>query len=394
MHYLQQQYYIEEIIIAPKLIDNIYEISKQHSDNTFLVADENTVRLLNKKVLDKIPHIILPAYHLIASLDIIQLIRSKIRNSDLIVALGSGTINDICKYTSYIEGKEYILFPTAASMNGYTSATASISVNRHKKSFTAHLAKAIYIDIDILINAPTRLTLGGFADFICRSTTQADWLLSNLLLGTQYNELPFTMVYEMEQILLKEYQHLNKKSSEIITLLMQALLTSGFGMVIAGGSYPASQGEHIIAHAMDTLNYSNRSSHGEKIAVTTITMGNLQNKVLSIKNPIMQLSPTKEGEIIECFGINKFIKILEHKKSMQQNAEKIIYEKWNNISNIIQKNLLPIKHLEKIFSEISIPYLPEHLGWNKKQYDQVSKLAFATRDRFTFLDLANCMKLK
>ncbi|OEY86767.1 glycerol-1-phosphate dehydrogenase [Wolbachia pipientis] len=390
MHYLQQQCYIKEIIIEPKLVNNIYEISKQYSDNIFLVVDKNTLKFLNKKILDKVSNIILPA-NVVASLDIIELVKNKAKSSDLIIALGSGTINDICKYTSYIEQKEYILFPTAASMNGYTSATASISVDGYKRSFTAHLAKAIYIDTDILTNAPIRLTLSGFADFICRSTAQADWLLSHLLLGTQYNELPFIMVNEMEQILLKEYQYLNKKSSEIVVLLMQALLISGFGMVISDGSYSASQGEHIIAHAMDIVNYNHCSLHGEKIAVTTMTMGNLQEKILSIKNPIIQRSTIEESEIIEYFGINQFTKILEQKKKYAAKCSKIVHEKWKNIFNIIQQNILPTKHLEKIFSELSMPYLPEHLGWNQKQYHTVANLAFATRDRFTFLDLANCI---
>lgn len=137
----------------------------------FLVADKNTEKLLNKSVLSKIPHFIIHS-NSIASLDIVELIQNKTKNKELIVAFVSGTANDICKYASYLEGKDYISFPTAASMNGYTSANASILLNWQKKSFNAHLAKAIYIDINILINSPLRLTLSGFADFICRSTTQ------------------------------------------------------------------------------------------------------------------------------------------------------------------------------------------------------------------------------
>ena len=38
-----------------------------------------------------------------------------------------------------------------------------------------------------------------------------------------------------------------------IELLMQTLLLSGLGMTIAGGSYPASQGEHMIAHTYEML---------------------------------------------------------------------------------------------------------------------------------------------
>ncbi|MFP3018679.1 MAG: iron-containing alcohol dehydrogenase, partial [Candidatus Tisiphia sp.] len=237
MHYLKQilhqteQTFLREVITDYHLADDIYEICTQHGNDIFLVADENTAKLLNKNVFNKIPNLIIPGRPLakpyiisdasqilssqclttqiqekksvsyaemttdmganlsLASLETVDLVRNKAKDSDLIVAFGSGTVNDICKYASYLEKKDYISFPTAASMNGYTSANASILVNGYKKSFKAHLPRAIYIDIDILANAPLRLTLSGFADFICRSTVQADWLLSHLLLGTEYNEL-------------------------------------------------------------------------------------------------------------------------------------------------------------------------------------------------------------
>ncbi|APR97936.2 sn-glycerol-1-phosphate dehydrogenase [Wolbachia endosymbiont of Folsomia candida] len=328
------------------------------------------------------------------SLEIVDLVRSKAKDSDLIVAFGSGTINDICKYASYLEGKDYISFPTAASMNGYTSANASILVNGHKKSFEAHLPKAIYIDIDILTNAPLRLTLSGFADFICRSTVQADWLLSHLLFGTEYNELPFSLTNDLEQVLLRDYIKLTQKDKDTILSLMKALLTSGSGMVIAKGSYPASQGEHMIAHAMEMITEDYSSLHGEKIAVTTLTMAHLQEQMLSIQNPTIKPSGVDVKHIMECFSNIEFAKTLEQKQTMQQKAEETIRKEWRHISNVIKQNLFPAQHLQKIFAELSIPHLPEHLGWNKEQYCKVVNLAFATRDRFTFLDFANCVEWK
>lgn len=391
MYHLKQilhQTFINEIVVDYNLASSIYEICKQYSNNIFLVADKNTAKLLNKSALSKIPNLVIPA-NSIASLELVELITHQAKNSELIVAFGSGTVNDICKYASYVEGKDYILFPTAASMNGYTSTNASILVNGHKRSFKAHSAKAIYVDINILTNSPLRLTLSGFADFICRSTVQADWLLSHLLLGTEYNELPFIFSHEVEQILLSEYLELAKKSTETVMLLMEALLISGIGMVIAGGSHSASQGEHMIAHAMSIVTPDYSLLHGEQVAVATITMANLQEKILSMRNPVIKSPSVNIDDIKECFGNDEFVKVLEQKQITQQNIDKVIHEKWQDISNIIEKNLLPAESLQRMFSELSIPHLPEHLGWSREQYYKIVNLAFATRDRFTFLDLAN-----
>lgn len=419
MRYLKQILQHTEQVLIREVADNIYEICRQYGNDIFLIADENTAKLLNKNILNKVSHLIIPATPVIpecdagiytsfswipvsstgmtpdgaASLQAVNLVRNKAKDSDLMVAFGSGTVNDICKYASYLEGKDYISFPTAASMNGYSSANASILVDGYKKSFGAHLPKAIYIDTDIIANAPPRLTLSGFADFICRSTVQADWLLSHLLLGTEYNELPFKLVRDLEEILLREHLALAKKDKRVVLLLMEALLISGLGMVMSKGSYSASQGEHMIAHAIEmvTQDYSS-SLHGEKIAVTTITMANLQEEILSIQNPITKPITLDVKHITQCFGNTEFIKILKQKQMMQQKIQEIICKEWSNISSLIKQNLLSAKYLQKVFEDLSIPYLPEHLNWNKEQYCKVVNLTFATRDRFTFLDLAGCIE--
>ncbi|MCV3769730.1 MAG: iron-containing alcohol dehydrogenase, partial [Wolbachia pipientis] len=174
MHYLKQilhqakQTLIGEVIVDHHLVDNIHEICMQYGNDIFLVADENTAEFLSKNIFNKISHLIIPSniigpvtkpyvilnaskillsqfsdtkikekkvwipvssarmisgrevsLNMSASLEIVNLVRNKAKDSDLIVALGSGTVNDICKYASYLEGKNYISFPTAASMNGY-----------------------------------------------------------------------------------------------------------------------------------------------------------------------------------------------------------------------------------------------------------------------------------
>ena len=57
-------------------------------------------------------------------------------------------------------------------------------------------------------------------------------------------------------------------------VLARTLVLSGLGMTICGGSYPASQGEHLISHYIDMLGDPAwpASFHGEHIAVTTLTM--------------------------------------------------------------------------------------------------------------------------
>ncbi len=97
---------------------------------------------------------------------------------DAYVAIGSGTINDLTKYASALEGKPYCVFATAPSMNGYVSLTASITVHGHKLTLPAQAPSGAFFDLGVLADAPARMIRAGLGDSICRTTAQADWLLS------------------------------------------------------------------------------------------------------------------------------------------------------------------------------------------------------------------------
>ncbi|QXK91621.1 iron-containing alcohol dehydrogenase [Neoehrlichia mikurensis] len=385
---------INIIYIDTKLISHFCDIVKLYSSNSFIVADTNTANILGRYAFDMFNHYVIPG-KFCASEMLVDLIRSKSKSSDLIVALGSGTINDICKYVSYIENKDYILFPTAPSMNGYTSLNASITMRDGRKySFNAHLPKAIYIDIDVIVNSPKRLIISGFADFICRSTVRADWLMSHFLLGSDYMELPFIISKESEDALIYYYSGLIYNDKSTIMMLMQALILSGIGMLIIKSSKSASQGEHIIASSIELLDHNNHLLHGEMVGIAMMVMSNLQHKILNI---FPKINPTavNKADIIACFG-KKYAKdfwcilskkMIDYKKAEMLN--KIIAEKWSDIVNLINQNILNPGFLKKIFLDIGCPHTIQHTNWNLVNYRQVANLAFVTRDRFTFLDIAH-----
>ena len=66
--------------------------------------------------------------------------------ADALIAVGSGTINDLCKYASALDRKPYVVFGTAPSMNGYTSVNAAITVGGLKKSLTAQAPAGAFLD--------------------------------------------------------------------------------------------------------------------------------------------------------------------------------------------------------------------------------------------------------
>jgi glycerol-1-phosphate dehydrogenase [NAD(P)+] len=335
---------------------------------------------------------------------------------DVLVAVGGGTINDLCKYAAHLDKKPYVVFPTCASMNGYLSANASISVDNHKTTFAASLPKAVLCDIGIIAKAPSRLSKSGLGDSLARPTAQADWLLSHLLLGTDYNETPFSLIVDVEVELFEGAAGIAKNDAAAIKLLMQLLLLSGIGMTIAGGSYPASQGEHMIAHTYNMLaKTTSRTLHGEEIGITSLHMAKRQQSILNSKPQLCSgefdfdyMSSLFGSELAREFEI-EFSKKQTLVASLREgSADEAIHNqertgllgrahndyfisptKWDEAREKIEKVTMTPSQMENIIKKAELLDNIKALGWNKETYETAYKTARFTRDRFTFLDIKN-----
>ena len=83
---------------------------------------------------------------------------------DAVVAVGSGTINDICKMVALGRDCPQVVFATAPSMNGYTSLSASLTEHGFKRSVRALTPTAAFFDLGVLAAAPSRLIRSGLGD--------------------------------------------------------------------------------------------------------------------------------------------------------------------------------------------------------------------------------------
>lgn len=314
-----------------------------------------------------------------ASFEAVEKIQSAARDAASLLAVGSGTLNDLCKYSAYQLALPYAVIATAPSMNGYLSATASLSRQGEiKQSYAAAPPVAVIADLDVLAASPPRLIRAGLGDSLARPTAQVDWLLSYLLLDTPYMDEPFLMTKPFEMELFENSEKLLQGDLNAMELLFCTLLASGEGMRLAGGSYPASQGEHMIAHTMEML-FSDtlpHTYHGEQIGVTTLTMARIQEKLLASEGPALR----QFENVNPAFA--KF------QPEIRRQAEKRLKQDWDFIRAQIQASSLPATYLEKVLQQAGAPATPEALGWKQEQYDHAIQQAASTRDRFTFLDLA------
>lgn len=385
---------IQEVLIAQNLCRKATELITNlgfSKTKKLLITDQNIFPLA-QKIVNQIDCETLILENPKPDEKNIAHIISVAKDFDLIIAFGSGTINDLCKISSFNLNIPYIVFGTAASMNGYASANASIITNSYKTSLPAHLPTAIYLDLEILKNAPERLTKSGIGDSLCLSTCQFDWLLSHLLLDTYYDETPF-------DLLKSHYQKLTTYDLQL-TILVEMLIISGLGMYICKGSYPASQAEHLIAHYLE-IKYpqiTQNSYHGEQIAVTTLSVAQIQEQILAQENLQITESAFTENYVLETFGndlgkhfyseINK--KKINHKKAQEINQN--LQKNWQEIKNHLQKTFITKNQLLQFYKQFDLIINPEEIGFIKLIYDEALNNAYLIRNRFTSLDLIKIIK--
>jgi glycerol-1-phosphate dehydrogenase [NAD(P)+] len=366
-----------------------------------VVSDPTTSQVLGERVVNAletiawVQSVVLPERPQ-ADLATVERIRSETQAASALVAVGSGTINDLCKYASALDQKPYAVFATAPSMNGYTSVNASIAVDGHKKSLPAQAAAGVFFDLAVLAAAPVRLIRAGLGDSLCRSTAQTDWLLAHLLLGRPYREAPFALLAEDEAALLEAPEALVAGDLKATRRLVRTLALSGFGMTICGGSDPASQGEHLISHYVDMMGDRAwpESFHGEQIGVTTLTMARLQERLLNRPPPRVHPSAIDEAALIDRFGPElgrscwqEFRnKRVDRGAAIQLNRR--IAKGWDEIRERIASIRRSPAQLLDTLRRAEAPTDPAELGWPEDFYRDALRHAREIRNRYTFLDLA------
>lgn len=189
--------------------------------------------------------------------------------TDLIIAVGGGTIHDLCRYVADEINVPFISVPTAASMDGFASNVAAMTVDGMKKTVVCHAPEYVFADTKLIARAPSRLNAAGVADVLGKYTALADWKIASIVTGEYYCEEIADMEYEAIRRVTDAVADIRKGEEDAFEKLMYALLLSGIAMQLFGNSRPASCSEHHMAHLweMEVVSPHTDAWYGEKVSV-------------------------------------------------------------------------------------------------------------------------------
>ena len=319
--------------------------------------------------------------------------------SDAVIAVGSGVVNDIGKMLASLSRLPYVIVGTAPSMDGYASATSSMTRDGLKVSINTKAADVIIGDTDILCQAPMRLLRAGLGDMIAKYVSICEWRMASIITGEYYCEEVAQLIRSALQQCVDRADGLLQRDAGAVQAVFEGLVIGGMAMNYAGCSRPASGNEHYISHIVDmrAVEFGTAEDlHGIQCAIGTLETLRLYEKLLSVK-------PDREKALrhaaafdydawaaqLRTFlgkGAESMIALeaKEGKYDLAAHAARleILLQNWDTLLEIIRKELPTARQVEQLLKKIGAPTTLEEIGVEAGLEPMIFRATKDIRDKY------------
>lgn len=377
--------------------------------NLFLITDSITYRVAGRQCAEVLKRAAIP-YKIVqlqntgfdeATLG--ELLMEVPDDCDLLVAVGSGSINDITKLIGCKTGRPCITVATAPSMDGFASGVAAVHANQIKVTLEAQTPLAIIGDTEILKDAPYQMIAAGLGDLLGKVTCLCDWKLSQIINGEHFCEPCESLIASCVDHVLEHADAAKDRDPEIIGSIMEGLVLAGVTMSLYGNSRPASGCEHHISHFWEML-FAQRGRrpvfHGTQVGVGTVLILRMIEKLRCITvdfktaraNALSYDADIWRREIQAVYG-PAASGIIELEASAKKNEtdgrlRRIdnIEKNWEQISETLHA-LPSSSEIERILNSLGSPCLPFEIGVDAGLMKRTFLYCKEVRARYTLLQM-------
>jgi glycerol-1-phosphate dehydrogenase [NAD(P)+] len=410
----------QNVMIGAGMLASVDDVFGQSfgDQQAVVVADENTYAVAGKEVQRRLeeagrktvePYIFPGKPTLYAGYDNIETLIEALRAHDAIpVAVGSGTLNDIVKRAAYDCDRPYMCVGTAASMDGYTAFGASIEKDKKKQTLTCPAPRAVVGDVEVLVNAPARMTASGYADLLSKVTAGADWIVADALEVEKIDPQVWSLVQDPLREATGKPTELREGDQRAMDRLIEGLIMSGLAMQAHQSSRPASGAEHQFSHLWEGeglgRNLDPPLSHGFKVGVGTISIAALYERILERDlsdldvDAICNRWPDWEGmekKVRAAYSTSKLEEAAVNETQakhldadgLRERLERL-REVWPELRVKVEAQLIPADDLREQLQQAGCPTGPTEIGLSWEDFKATYRRAQMLRKRYTVLDLA------
>ena len=404
---------VDEVVIGSGAVKRLPEFVKKYGRKPFIVADVNTYGAAGERVCEILQAAGIPFGSFLFQDKALEPDEKAVGAAfmhydaacDVIVGVGSGVINDICKILSHISGKPYIIVGTAPSMDGYASATSSMSRDGVKVSLNSRCADVIIGDTEILKTAPLHMLKSGLGDMLAKFVSIAEWRIAHIITGEYYCEEVAQLIRDAVKKCVDNAQGLLRREDAAIEAVFEGLVIGGVAMAYAGVSRPASGVEHYFSHVWDMrgLEFGTPVDlHGIQCAMATCKAVELYEKVMG-----MRPDWEKAHDYVESFDLEGWNKQLreflgssaetmiqlekkegKYRKDAHQERFLRIEENWDAILQILREELPTAEELCKLMDAVGISRDLKTIGVDEVTARMTFRATKDIRDKYVLSRLA------
>jgi len=270
-----------EVLVGNGAIERVSEICQRlgFTKSALIIAGHKTHDIAGKTVKELLEregveiNTLLVETATVKDVDAVEERISKLR-PQVVFGVGGGTKIDVAKCGSAQQETPFISVPTTASHDGIASPLSSIKGFEKPYSLMSQAPIAIIADTDIIMKSPWRFTVSGCGDILAKCTSVRDWKLAHMEKDEYYGSYSASLALMSARLVTENAGIIKQGNEEGLRVVIEALISCGVSMSIAGSSRPCSGSEHMFSHALDMLR-PNHSLHGERCGVGTIMMGYL-----------------------------------------------------------------------------------------------------------------------
>ena len=304
---------VDYVAIEHGAISHLTRLCEKYQ-NILVVADENTFRAAGAKTEAALQgkqysKLIFDGSTILIPNEIaVERVQKELLGHDLIIGIGSGVMQDLCKYVSFFSGVPYFVIATAPSMDGYTSDGAAMIMGGLKVTYACGLPSVILADTEVLKDAPFEMIQAGYGDIVGKYSALNDWKLSRAVNDEYFCQKIYDMTMDSLQRTQSVAEGLVRRDEESVKILMEALIFVGIAMKFAGTSRPASGSEHHLSHYFEIVGIERGEPyfpHGIDVAFSTILMAGIREEILGKAFPdklFRQPREEYEAEIKRVYG--------------------------------------------------------------------------------------------
>jgi len=270
-----------EVIVGDKTLELVGEICKKldFSESALVVTGPHTCSIAGQIVIDLLEDMGISVEGMVVSssaMKDVEIVEEKITEfaPQVVLGIGGGTKIDVAKLSSAHKDIPFMSIPTTASHDGIASPLVSIKGLDKPYSVMAQSPMAIIVDTGVIIEAPYRFTASGCGDIMAKFTAVRDWELAHSVNNEYYGEYAASLSLMSAKLVFENADMIKPESKEGLRILLEALISCGVAMSIAGSSRPCSGSEHLFSHALDLV-APKPALHGEQCGIGTIMMAYL-----------------------------------------------------------------------------------------------------------------------